>query len=237
MRIHYLQHVPFENPGSILDWAEKNGHTVTSTKLYDYEQFPRQEAFDWLVIMGGPMNIYEEDKYPWLINEKAFIKESIAFDKVLIGLCLGGQLIADTLGGKVTKNRCREIGWFSVQLTEEAKSSSLFSFFPPEPIVFQWHGDTFSILPDEAKLLAHSEACDHQAFVYKKRVFGFQYHLENTPDIINGLIENCGDEMTPDTYVQSAKEVLAYPEYIKQDNEWMEMFLTELEKLYKEGGI
>lgn len=237
MKIHYLQHVPFENPGSVLDWAAKNGHEVTGTQMYKDEPFPRQEAFDWLFVMGGPMNIYEEDKYPWLSKEKSFIKESIAYGKVIIGLCLGGQLIADVLGGKVTKNRHSEIGWFPVKLSEQARESYLFSFFPPEPIVFQWHGDTFSTLPACAELLAMSEACENQAFVYQKRVFGFQYHLENTQEIIDALIENCADEMVPGTYVQSAQEVLAHPEYIKLDNEWMDTFLTRLEQLYNEGKI
>ncbi|WP_419770979.1 MAG: type 1 glutamine amidotransferase [Candidatus Marinarcus sp.] len=237
MRIHYLQHVPFENPGSILEWAIKNGHTLTSTQMYKDEPLPQQKDFDWLIVMGGPMNIYEEDIYPWLAAEKIFIKESITHKKILMGLCLGGQLIADVLGGKVTKNPHKEIGWFGVRLTEIAKSSPLFSFFPLEPTVFQWHGDTFSILPEGAELLASSDACEHQAFVYDKRVFGFQYHLENTREIIEGLVENCSDEIVLDRYVQSTEDLLGHPEYIKQDNEWMEMFLTRLEQLYNEGKI
>jgi GMP synthase-like glutamine amidotransferase len=237
MRLHYLQHVPFENPGSILNWARENGHRITSTQLYKNELLPKQQDFDWLVVMGGPMNIYDEKDYPWLVDEKAFIGEAIASGKVIIGLCLGGQLIADVIGGKVTRNSFVEIGWFPVQLSEEARRSPLFSFFPQQPIVFQWHGDTFSVLPEAAECIAESEACRHQAFIYKNRVFGFQYHLENTPEIIADLIKNCRDEMVTDVYVQTPAEVLAHPEYIEQNNHWMDQFLTQLAKLYREGAL
>ncbi len=237
MRLHYLQHVPFENPGSILIWAEENGHSITSTQLYQAASLPRQQDFDWLVVMGGPMNIYDEENFPWLAAEKVFIREAIAAGKVVIGLCLGGQLIADVIGGKVTQNPYKEIGWFPIRLNEEATLSPLFSFFPQQPVVFQWHGDTFSILPEGARCIAESDACDHQAFIYKNKVFGFQYHLENTPAIIKGLVENCRGEMVPDIYVQTPEELLAHPEYIEQDNQWMQMFLTQLEKMYRDGVL
>jgi len=237
VRLHYLQHVPFENPGSILTWAKENGHAITSTQLYQNDALPEQQDFDWLVVMGGPMNIYEEEIYPWLAAEKLFIGEAIAAGKVIIGLCLGGQLIADVIGGKVTQNPHKEIGWLPIQLSEEVRSTPLFSFFPEQPIVFQWHGDTFSVLPDDATCIAQSDACKHQAFIYKKRVFGFQYHLENTTSIIKGLVENCREEMVPDVYVQTPEELLAHSEYIEQNNKWMELFLTQLEKMYREGVL
>lgn len=237
MRLHYLQHVPFENPGSILIWAKDNGYVITNTQLYNNDPLPGQQDFDWLVIMGGPMNIHEEEIYPWLAAEKVFIREAIAAGKVIIGLCLGGQLIADVIGGKVTQNAYKEIGWFPIRLSEEARSSSLFSFFPAQPVVFQWHGDTFSTLPEDAKCIAESDACKHQAFIYKKRVFGFQYHMENTSAIIEGLVENCRNEMVPDVYVQTPEELLAHPEYIKQNNKWMNLFLTQLGKMEREGEL
>jgi len=237
MRLHYLQHVPFENPGSILLWAKQQEHVITSTQLYQNDTFPAQQEFDWLVVMGGPMNIYDEAIYPWLAAEKVFIREAIAAGKVIIGLCLGAQLIADVIGGQVTQNPYKEIGWFPVHLNAAVRSSPLFSFFPPQPIVFQWHGDTFSALPEEALCIADSDACSHQAFIYRKRVFGFQYHMENTPTIIQGLVENCRDEMIPDKYVQTPTELLAHPEYIAQNNQWMEMFLTQLEKMVREGEL
>lgn len=237
MRLHYIQHVPFENPGSILPWADHNGFVVTCTRVFAEDTFPPQGVFDWLVVMGGPMNIYEEALYPWLADEKRFIKDAIEGGKVVIGLCLGGQLIADVLGGKVTRNPKKEIGWFPVSLTEMAKRHPLFSFFPEAPVVFQWHGDTFITLPEEAELLATSAACAHQAFVYRSRVFGFQYHLENTKEIILGLIDNCGDELIAADTVQTAEELLAHPEHIARDNAWMNRFLTRLLELYQKGEL
>lgn len=237
MRLHYLQHVPFENPGSILTWAEKNGYELTNTQLYKNDPFPKQQDFDWLVIMGGPMNIYDEENHPWLAEEKGFIREAIAAGKVVIGICLGGQLLAEVIGGKVTQNLYKEIGWFPIRLSEEARSSPLFAFLPQNPVVFQWHGDTFSILPKEAICIAESTACKHQAFIYRRRVFGFQYHLENTWPIINGLVENCREEMVPDLYVQTPEDVLAHPEYIEQNNQWLDQFLSQLEKMEREGDL
>ena len=237
MRIHYVQHVPFENPGSILTWAKENGHSLSHTQLYKGEKLPGVDSFDILVIMGGPMNIYEDALYPWLTPEKLFIRQAIDHGKILIGLCLGAQLIADVIGGKVTRNPQKEIGWFPVQFRKEARLSPLFSFFPEAPMVFEWHGDTFSLLPDEALCIAENDVCRHQAFVYKNRVFGFQFHLENTESILRGLIEHCSAELTEGPCIQSAEEILSHPEYIAQDNVWMSQFLTQLTKKIEAGEI
>ncbi|MFT3952055.1 MAG: type 1 glutamine amidotransferase [Oscillospiraceae bacterium] len=164
MTIQYLQHIEFENPGSILTWASEKGVTVNRTLLFAGEVLPQPDAFDWLVVMGGPMNIYEEDKYPWLAAEKALIRAAAGAGKTIIGLCLGAQLIADALGGKVTRNPAVEIGWHTIKLTDAARRSEKLSFLPDEAVVFQWHGDTFSTLPTNAVQLAESEACANQAF-------------------------------------------------------------------------
>lgn len=235
MRIHYLQHVPFENPGAILAWAEQRQYPVTSTRLYEDQPLPEQDDFDWLIIMGGPMNIYEESKYPWLVREKEFIKASIDSNKVTIGICLGGQLIADVIGGRVIQNEHSEIGWFPVNFTEQAFSMPQFSFLPKETVVFEWHGDTFVDLPEEAELLASNEACKNQGFVYRNRIYGFQFHLENTMEIITALLENCRDEMIPGPYVQSSEEILAQKIHMERNNQWIKLFLSQLSFLYEEG--
>jgi len=236
MRIHYLQHVAIEDPGSILAWAEGKGYRVTHTLLYENEKLPSLDQFDWLFIMGGPMNIYEEKRCPWLVNEKEFIRKSIAADKVVIGLCLGAQLIADVIGGEVTANREPEIGWLPIRWNDRARLHPLFSFFPETSVVFEWHYDTFSLLPPEAVVLAASEACDRQIFMYRERVFGFQFHLENTLEMLQRLIAECGNEMKPAAYVQSAEEVLAHPEFIGLNNAWLAEFLTRLAELEKGEG-
>lgn len=237
MRIHYLQHIPAETPGSILLWAGQRQYPVTYTKLYENEIFPPQKDFDWLIIMGGPMNIYEEDKFPWLISEKEFIKESIDNDKLVIGICLGGQLIAEVIGGSVVQNKHREIGWFPVTFSDQSLSMPQFSFLPINPVVFEWHGDTFIELPHEAVIIASNEACTNQAFVYKSRIYGFQFHMESTLKTITDLIEVCKDEMFPGKYVQSAGMILAEENNIVQVNKWMDSFLTKLSFLYEEGDI
>jgi GMP synthase-like glutamine amidotransferase len=242
MKVHYLQHVSFEDPGFILTWAKKHGWEVTNTLLYNFPKgevsFPSMRDFDWLVIMGGPMNVYEEAEYPWLAEEKVFIKQAADNGKLILGLCLGAQLLSCVLGGTVTRNPCKEIGWFPVTLTSEARSFPLFSFLPENPLVFQWHGDPFSV-PPGAVLLAESEACKNQAFMYRNRIFAFQFHLENTQEIIQGLVHHCGDELTGgqagSTYIQQGAELLSHPEYIEQDNQWMNELLTRLE-IHAKGG-
>ena len=147
LRIHYLQHVEFEDAANIVPWAEARGHAVTCTRLHRGEPLPPVDAFDWLVIMGGPMNVCDHDRYPWLVREKAFIGESIGRNKVVLGICLGAQLIADVLGGRITPNREKEIGWFPVSLTGAGLRSPLFQPLPRQFLPFHWHGDTFSIPP------------------------------------------------------------------------------------------
>lgn len=235
MRIHYLQHIAMENPGSILTWADEKGHSLTHTRFYENEPLPGQQDFDLLVVMGGPMNIYEEDKYPWLAVEKAFIRQSIEAGKAVLGICLGSQLIADVIGGKVTTNSQPEIGWFPIRWSDEALENPLMSSFPKESLVFHWHFDTFSVLPPEAKVLAESAACKHQAYVYKDRVFGFQFHLENTLELLHGYIAECGEELKPAAYVQTPEQLAANPEYVVQSNAWMAAFLTKLEEKISGG--
>lgn len=237
MKLHYLQHVSFENPGIILSWAKGRNYPLTVTHLYKNETLPSVNAFDWLIVMGGPMNIYEETAYPWLVEEKKLIKEAILKGKLVLGLCLGGQLIADAIGGRVVKNIHQEIGWFPVEMTKEALQMPLFSHLPPKPVIFEWHGDTFVDLPQEAILLASNEACKNQAFAVGSRVFGFQYHMENTLEIIVNLIKNCEEEMIAGPYVQQAETIMEGTEYIKQNQEWMQLFLSKMADLYEKGEI
>jgi len=232
MRIHYLQHVSFEHPANIIEWAHKKGHKLTGTHLYNYEAVPTMDQFDWLIIMGGPMNIYEEKKNPWLIYEKQFIKEAIESGKVVLGICLGAQLITDVLGGKVTKNPEGEIGFLPITFNDEAVKSPLFKNFPETSYVFQWHNDTFSTLGKDATCIANSKACNHQAFIYKERVIGFQFHIESTKESIMSLIDTCGDEMTGGVYVQTKEQIDAGMGFLKIANSLMDDFLNQLESYY-----
>ena len=169
MRVHYLQHVPFEGIGSIKNFLIEKGHELTCTKLYEKEKLPPAQNFDWLIVMGGPMGVYDEQIYPWLKLEKKFIKEAISSGKTVLGICLGAQLIADTLGARVYQNKYREIGWFDIIRSKEAENTLLAKALPQKAKVFHWHGDTFDI-PNGAIPLARSEACQNQGLDRKSVV-------------------------------------------------------------------
>jgi GMP synthase-like glutamine amidotransferase len=227
MKIQYIRHVPFEDLAGIQTWAGKHGHIIKPVKLYKGGKLPEVLDFDWLIILGGPMNIYEEDKYPWLKEEKKFIKKAVDEKKVVLGICLGAQIISDVLGGHVTKNKHKEIGIFPVHSTKEAKNTT-FGCLPEIFDAFHWHGDTFSIPPGAVKT-AWSVACDNQAFEYNGRVIGLQFHLESTYESIKRLIKYCKEDMTPGEFVQSPEKILSEFNFEKM-NDIMEKFLDNIEQ-------
>ena len=193
MHIHSFHHVAIEGLGEIAAWASRKGHTLSSTHFYRGELPPASlDGIDWLVVMGGPMNIYEHRNHPWLTTEKAFIADAIAQNKRLLGICLGSQLIADALGARVYQNPQIEIGWFPVQVHAEAASHPAFAQFPPQFTPLHWHGDTFS-LPPGATLAASSAACRHQAFAKGSRIVGLQFHLEVGANHVAAFLEHEGD--------------------------------------------
>jgi GMP synthase-like glutamine amidotransferase len=222
MRVHWLQHAAHEELGCIAPWlAARNAH-VRRTRLYDGDSLPAVTDFDWLIVMGGPMNIYEHDRYPWLIPEKKLIRDACVTDKKVLGVCLGAQLLADVLGGRTSQNRHQEIGFFDVSLTEEGEKSRLFTGFPPSFPAFHWHGDTFA-LPHGAPNLLKSDACVNQAFAAGDRRLGLQFHLEVTYEDAQRWL--AVDAPAPDRYVQPAAEILRDPERFAQNNRWMERIL------------
>jgi GMP synthase-like glutamine amidotransferase len=212
MRIHYLQHVPFEEPGIIKDWAISKGYQFTGTKFFKDEELPALDEIDWLVIMGGPMSIYDEIIYTWLSKEKAFVKNAIEKGKTVIGICLGAQIIADVLGASVYKNNHKEIGWFPVKkiITGE---KNIFSGLPEEFLAFHWHGETFDI-PGQAIHLASSEPCKNQAFIYNNNVLGLQFHMEMKIENVRLIVENCSEEIVTGKYIQTTEEILSQNEQI-----------------------
>ena len=224
MRIHYLQHVPFEGIASIETWAFYRGHALSSTRFFANESLPQMQDFDWLIVLGGPMNIYETEKYFWLTEEKRFIEQAIKNDKTVIGICLGAQLIADVLGAKVTQNTFKEIGWFPVELTTE---SPVFHTLPQRFKALHWHGDTFE-LPHGAVHLARSKACENQAFVYEEKVLSLQFHLEATTGSARQIIANCGGELVGGKYIQSSRAILWKSEYFLPANQKMYQILDNL---------
>lgn len=203
MHIHFIQHVAFEYPGSILDWAEDNNHITTFTRVFEEDEFPLPEAFDMLVIMGGPMGVYEEDVYPWMIDEKACIKAAIDDGKKVLGICLGAQFIANVLGQAVYPHTVKEIGWWPVQ---KVQKHPLTDGLPAEFTTFHWHSDTFG-LPAGAVQLFKTEQCAQQGFVYNNHVVGLQFHMEVKEDLLNGMTEHEGKELTGKGFVQTEQTI------------------------------
>jgi GMP synthase-like glutamine amidotransferase len=228
MRVHSLQHVEFEDLANIEPWLREKGHSVTKTHLWNHESLPPLDPLDWLILMGGPMNIDEDEKYEWLVQEKEFIRAAIARGKLVLGVCLGAQLIADALGGRVYKNGHKEIGWHVVNRTAAAKKSKVLRVLPGQFIAFHWHGDTFD-LPPACQLIASSDGCLNQAFEFDHgRVIGLQFHLESTADSIRGLIRNCAGDLTEGRYVQPADEILANLENVRATEPIMKSILNQM---------
>jgi GMP synthase (glutamine-hydrolysing) len=214
MNLHYFQHVAFEDLADIEDWARLHQHTVSGTRFYLNEPPPDLDKIDALVVLGGPMNIYEEDKYPWLAAEKRAIGEALASGKRMLGICLGSQLIAAALGAEVVPNPQKEIGWFPVRFTDKAMNLPLFQGLPQTPTVFHWHGDTYP-LPAGALHLAESQACKNQGYLYGDKVLGLQFHLEYNRQAIQRMIEHESADLTEGPFVHSAEEILAEERYFQ----------------------
>ena len=206
MRAHYFQHVAFEGLGSIEPWLRAHGFTVSSTRFFESAELPGPDAVDFLIVMGGPMSVNDTAELPWLAAEQRFIRDYIDTGKPVLGVCLGAQLIAGSLGADVYPNAVKEIGWFPVQA--RATSDSAVFEFPASETVFHWHGETFD-LPPGAIRLAASEACENQAFQIGKRVIGLQFHLETTLHTARELVAHCHHELMPSRYVQTEEAILA----------------------------
>jgi GMP synthase-like glutamine amidotransferase len=220
MRIHILQHVAFEEEGCIRDWCIRKNFPVTRTRFFCNDPLPGTDDFDCLIIMGGPMGVYDEIRYPWLTPEKALIKKAIQSGKTVLGVCLGSQLIAECLGSKVYPNKEKEIGWYNVMLTDQGRQETLLSGMQHETPVFHWHGDTFD-LPEKAVNLMSSEGCKNQLFVYGRKVIGIQFHFEVTEESLTAMLENGKHELIPGRFVQDERTILSEIQHIKANNKIM----------------
>jgi len=207
MRVHYLQHVAHEPPQLIEAWAVDRGHSFTGALLDEGEPVPALPAFDALVVMGGPMNVYEDARYSWLGPEKALIRAAIDGGRPILGVCLGAQLLADALGAPVSRNPEPEVGWWPVQRTPASVSSPVFAGIPDAFDCLHWHGDTFA-LPPGSTHLARSEACAHQAFaVNGGRLLGLQFHLEESAAGVDLLLHHARADLVEAPFVQDADTI------------------------------
>lgn len=225
MKIHCFQHVAFENLGTIINWANANNHIIDYTYFFEKDiTFPDLSNIDMLIVLGGRMNVDDETEFPWLKQEKDFIKQAIDSNKKVMGICLGSQLISAALGSKVYKGRETEIGFHPIQFNETALSTPLFQHFTNPYMVFQWHGDTFD-LPEEAQLLASSEGCKNQAFLWNTNVLAMQFHIEMNETVLEDMLKHDGHELEESgIYIQ--KEAT-----IRNDFHHLEQNKTDLHKL------
>lgn len=203
VKVHVLQHVNFEDIGSMSLWIEDHGTEVSYTRFFEDFALPRAIDFDLIIVMGGPMSVNDESTLPWLHLEKKFIRDAVEGNVSVLGVCLGAQLIASALGARVYRNPQKEIGWFQIEATPSVTKTFCF---PDKCTVFHWHGETFD-LPSGAVRLARSEACENQAFQFGQHVIGLQFHLEATPKSVQSILDNCGDELIPGPYIQTASKI------------------------------
>lgn len=216
MKIVMFRHFSFDDPTMFVTWSNNAGHELI---VHDPAQGIDQEwlhALDLLVILGGPMSVYQEEEYKWLSAEKEFVKQAIEMKKKVLGVCLGAQMIAEVLGASVMPNREKEIGWH--RLYRNGEHHPWLTHIPEQFISFSWHGDTFT-LPEGARPLIYSAACENQAFAYGEHVMGLQFHLETTPDCIHEMLHNWSHELIEVPYIQNESEIragLAYSEQSKK---------------------
>jgi len=197
VRIHALQHVPSEGPGAIASWAAARGHSLHVTRLDLGEPLPAVDAFDLLVVLGGPMSANDGALYPWLSEEKKLIAETIQADRRILGICLGAQITASALGRPVYRAAAPEIGWYPVRVLRDAARSRTFAGMPSTFTPLHWHGETFD-LPEGAIRLAETDLCPNQAFEIEfdggparggALVLALQFHLEATPESVRAMLD------------------------------------------------
>ncbi|KIO76648.1 amidotransferase [Pedobacter lusitanus] len=220
MRVHYFQHVAFEGLGCIETWLLEHGHTITVTRFYQEDPvLPDLNQIDALIILGGPMCVYDDYKYPWLQTEKAFIEDAITEKKKVLGICLGAQLIAIAMGTFVNTAPRKEIGWYPVYPVREG-ISWIADLFTDRPVVFHWHGDQFEV-PYGGLNLLRSEGNQNQAFSYQDHVLALQFHAEVTAAAVTAMLTHGTEELIPVPFVQAELEILDGFEHLDQANELM----------------
>jgi GMP synthase (glutamine-hydrolysing) len=180
-KVYVLQHHPAENLGNIADALEAAALAWQYVRIFDGHPVPASiKGAGGLIVMGGPMGVYETERYPWLADEMKLIQDAVAQDRPVLGVCLGAQIVAAALGAKVEKNPAgKEIGWHPVKLAEAAHDDRLMRDLPVAFTPFHWHGDIFE-LPAGAVALASSDKTPCQAFRYGANVYAFQFHFEVT---------------------------------------------------------
>ncbi|WP_462137442.1 type 1 glutamine amidotransferase [Candidatus Mycalebacterium sp.] len=194
MKALVFQHVGYEAPGRLGELMRENGFDIQSVNFGAGEGVPEKtNDFAALIVMGGPMNVYESGKYPYLESETQFVGDFIKSGRAVMGICLGAQLMAVALGARVYAGDKKEIGWYDITVTDEAAGDPVFSAFSRTEKVFQWHGDTFDI-PGGAARLAFSDCFPNQAFRYGEKAYALQFHIETNGSMVRDWLGKEGNK-------------------------------------------
>ena len=233
MKIRIIQHEPWLDGGEYIDWAKRNNHQLFIVKCFNHEQIPDEVDTDMLLVLGGPQNpatTKEECPIFDAAKEKALIKKYIDSGKIVIGSCLGSQLIGEALGAKYLHSPFAEIGYVKGILTKEGKNDEFLNHFPDELLIGEWHHDMPGLTPD-TKILMESEGCPRQIVKFGKYVYGFQAHIElNHQSIINGIKNSDDLQTTNSPYMNTVEELMAFDTSIM--NKCLSDFLDRISQDY-----
>lgn len=201
-KVLVCQHVAHEILGTFHPLLKEEGFRIRYINFSRHpHEKPTLQGYDGLILLGGPMNVDEEKKYPFLTHELKMIEEALQMEIPILGICLGSQLIAKTLGASVQANTQSEIGWKQISLTEQGKQDPLLMPLASQPYLFEWHHDSFS-LPAGAQWLAKSETCVNQAFRLGDKTYAFQFHLE----VDEAMVEKWLTDPQHQHFLQNSRE-------------------------------
>lgn len=229
MRIQLIEHDAEDfSHTNITDWAAERNYRLNQVFVCNQEALPAMASFDWLMIMGGSQHAWEVYTFPWLREEKAFLRQALAANKIVVGICFGAQLLAEALGGGIFPAKEREIGWHEVTVTPEGRASFLFNQIPDSFITFHWHSDHFT-LPEGCTRLARSKASENQAFICKQRPFvGLQFHPEYTLDMVRTYARTHSQHWLAGTYVDNGSAVLSQTDALPDTFGLMQALLNNM---------
>ena len=234
MRWHCLQHTPNEGPGYAAEWLAARGHPLTHTRLFEPGPvFPALGEFDGLLLLGGPMSVHDEAEFPWLREEKRFLREALRAGKLTLAICLGAQLVALELGGEVRPNPEPEVGFWTVRFSAKALLHPLLRGWPDKATVLHWHFDTF-VVPPGAVRVGMSAGCAAQGFVWGDGIIGLQFHPEMTEAMVEQLLVFEGHETAEEQeFVQTAAQIRSKLKSVWKGRRLLESLLENMVALHE----